>query len=90
MMLFIYKDAASKCRTEVLEWGGGRELGRQELGKGHGTTAGEMVLKVLYGKGAQCTPGAVLHSSCQGTLLEPMDRVILSALHLPLRHNTQH
>lgn len=59
-------------------------------GKEHGTTAGEMILRSSAWKGAQCTPGAVLQSSCQGTLLEPMDRVILCALHLSLRHNTKH
>lgn len=45
MMLFDYKDAASKYRTEVLGWDGGSELDRQELGKDHSTPAGEMVLK---------------------------------------------
>lgn len=92
-MLFDYKDAASKYRTEVLGWGGGSELGRQELGKHHSTTAGETVLKCspwdrctvpsLWG----CAPQLLLS---QGTLPEAMDGVILSALHLALRHNAQH
>lgn len=60
MMLFDYKGAASKYRTEVLSWDGGSELGRQELGKEHSTTAGEMILNALYGR---CTMPSVLRLS---------------------------
>lgn len=92
VMLFGYKDAASEYRTEVSRWDGGSELGKQELGKGaqHYSRADDF-RKFSKGKVHNAiTLGAVLHSPCQGTLPEPMDRVIWSALHLTVKPNTQH
>lgn len=67
-------------------------MGRQELGKEHSTAAGEMILSVLYGKVHNAISAwAVLHTSSQGTLLEPMDRVIWSPSTSPLdmTHSTE-